>query len=77
MSFRTKVLLWLTILPFLFLIGGLAWASIYTHLLTERNDATYFIVFHAHWRTVILGSAAIFVCALISLSYDRRNVGRK
>jgi hypothetical protein len=77
MSGRTKVLLCLTMLPFLFLIGGLARAWIYTHLLTQQNDGTYFVVFHARWLGVLLTSAIIFACVLISLSYDRRNVGRK
>ena len=73
---RTKVIFSLTLLPIAFVGVGAVWAAVYPHL-NPQNHATVFVVFHIQWVRLILASAVIFACGLISFSLDRRNVGRK
>jgi hypothetical protein len=74
MSKRTKALFGLTVVPIVFIAAGAAWAAVYPHL---TPHASYFVDFEIHWLRVVLASAVIFVCGLISLSLDQRNTGRK
>jgi hypothetical protein len=77
MSRRTKVILWLSMLPIVAVIGVVVSATIYPYLLQPENRATYFFLFHVRWLPVLLGSVIIFGCGLTSLIFDYRNAGRK
>gem|GEM_PF-4878589 len=74
---RTKALFSLSALPPIFVAAAAAWAVIYSAHLTQRGNETYFVIFHAHWLRWIPLSAALFLAGLISLFYDRGNVGEK
>jgi hypothetical protein len=75
MSKRTKVLFGLTALPVVS-TGVIALWALYPHF-GPQKDATYFVVYHINWRRMALASAVIFACGVISLSFDRRDTGRK
>lgn len=76
MSKRTKVILWLTVIPIVSVGVAAVWALAFSYL-RSQNNATYFVLFHIHWLRVLLASTIIFACGLISLFFDRRNTGRK
>ena len=75
MSKRTKVIFGLTTLPIVSTGITAVWA-LYPHF-GAQNDATYFVVYHVNWGRMILTSAVVFACGLISLSFDRLSAGRK
>jgi hypothetical protein len=77
MSKRTKVILWLTLLPFVPVVGGLVWIAMYSHLPRPESQASYFVIFHFQLLRVFLTATIIFACGLISLVFDRRKAQRK
>ena len=76
-SRRTKLLFWLSTFPPLFAGGAVAWVMIYPYYLRYAHRATFFVVFHLHPLRVLVASTILFLCGLISFSFDRRNELRK
>ena len=74
---RTKALFLLSAVPLVFGVGAAAWAMIYAAHLTRAGHATYFVIYHFHVLRTLAASAALLLCALISLLVDRRTAGER
>jgi len=71
---RSKLILWLSILPLVFFAGSLAWVPIYGFYLRLRSGghASFFIIFHVPFLRLLGVSMVLLVLGLVSLLFDRR-----
>ena len=71
---RSKLILWLSILPLVLLAGSLAWVPIYGFYLNlrGRGHASFFIIFHVPFLRLLGVSMVLLVLGLVSLLFDRR-----
>jgi hypothetical protein len=71
---RTKLILWLSILPLAVFAGSLAWVPIYGFYvnLEGGGHTSFFITFHVHFLRLLGVTMVPLVLGLISLSSDRR-----
>ena len=74
---RTKTFLWLSALPLVFVFVASAWVMIYSSHLAHTEQATYFVIFHVHLLRMLMGSASLFLCGLVSLFFDKRSSENK
>jgi hypothetical protein len=71
---RTKLILWLSILPLVFFAGRFAWVPIYAFYLHLRGGGhtSFFITFHGPFLRRLGVTLVLLVLGLLSLLFDRR-----
>jgi hypothetical protein len=76
---RTKLILWLSILPLVFFAGNLAWVPIYAFYLDLEGGrhTSFFIAFCFHFLRLLGVTTVLLIWGLISLLFDRRINGTK
>jgi hypothetical protein len=76
-NFRTRAFFVLSAFPLLLAVAAALWAVVYSSYLMHTEHATYFVVFHGHWLVMFAVSAVFFLCGLISLFSENRNLVKK
>jgi hypothetical protein len=79
MGKRTRMILWLSMLPLVLVTGGAAWAVIYPFYLNLNGGGhtSYFIAFHVRLLRLVAVTMLLLICGLISHLFDRRTNGTK